>query len=91
MNGLSRVSNVRALITTLVLITAAASSGVASASASVVAVPPTPAPAQHASDADSDDGPHATALLFVLIAAAGYAMHRQQSALESLHTTQNVS
>jgi hypothetical protein len=93
MNACSRVPNIRAAIAAFALIASAASSGAAPASAPVIAASSHSPPfAEHVSDADSAyDGPHVRMLFFVLFAAVGYTLHRQQRALESLHTLQNVS
>ena len=90
MNRHSRVSKFRTSIAIFALIACSASSGAAPASLSASASAHTPAPAEQVSDNDYD-GPHIRTLFLVLFAAAGYAMHRQQRALESLHTLQNVS
>ena len=49
------------------------------------------APVEHVGDADAGyDAPHVRMLCFVLFSAVGYALYRQQRALESLHTLQNA-
>jgi hypothetical protein len=91
MNGLRRALKIRVSIALFALIAVTASSGASLASASVSASQQRPAPVEHIGAAETDDdGPHTRMLFFVLLSAVGYAMYRQQRALESLHTLESA-